>query len=192
MTAKGLPEPGAGEAAVEVRRVGPGGSMAPDNAFAVALLTLWHRVVRAGGAVGFLPSVDRAELGDPVSRVIADLRSGRAYGYALTRQRDVVGFVMLESGTGVSAHTGTVGLVMVEPNSQAGGLGATLMKSILELAAASGLERVRLFVAADQRLERFFQQFGFAESGRSPDWIRTERTPDVDQVLMSATIQPPS
>jgi GNAT superfamily N-acetyltransferase len=187
VTAQGPPGPGADEAAVEVRRVGPGGSMAPDSAFAVALLTLWHRVAQAGGAVGFLPSVDRSELGDPVSRVIADLRSGRAFGYALTRQRDVIGFAMLEPGTGVNAHTGTIGLVMVEPNSQAAGLGGTLMHSILDLAAASGLERIRLFVAADHRLERFFQQFGFAESGRSPGWIRTEPAPDVDQVMMTAT-----
>jgi N-acetylglutamate synthase-like GNAT family acetyltransferase len=191
VTAQEAPGPGAGEGAVEVRRVGPGGSMAPDSAFAVALLTLWHGVARAGGAAGFLPSVDRSELGDPVSRVIADLRSGRAYGYALTRKRAVIGFAMLEPGTGVSAHTGTISLVMVEPNSQAAGLGTTLMRSILELAKASDLERIRLFVAADQRLQRFFGQFGFAESGRSPRWIRTEAEPDVDQVLMTSTLDPP-
>ncbi|MFI4926472.1 MAG: tetratricopeptide repeat protein [Burkholderiales bacterium] len=103
MTAEPTPGPDTGEAAVEVRRVGPGGSMAPDSAFAVALLALWHRVAQAGGAVGFLPSVDRSELGYPVSRVIADLRSGRAYGYALTRGRDVIGFVLLEQGQSLAA-----------------------------------------------------------------------------------------
>jgi GNAT superfamily N-acetyltransferase len=189
VTAEPTPGPDTGEAAVEVRRVGPGGSMAPDSAFAVALLALWHRVAQAGGAVGFLPSVDRSELGDPVSRVIADLRSGRAHGYALTRRRHVIGFVLLEPGVGVTAHTGTIGVVMVEPNSQGSGLGGRLLSSILDLAAATGLERIRLFFAADNRLSRFFQQFGFAESGRSPRWIRTGPAPDVDQIMMTTAVE---
>jgi ribosomal protein S18 acetylase RimI-like enzyme len=188
VTVKEGTTPGAGEAAVEVRGVGPGGSMAPDNAFAVALLALWHRVAQAGGAVGFLPSVDRSELGYPVSRVIADLRSGRAYGYALTRGRDVIGFVLLEPGVGVTAHTGTIVVVMVEPKSQGSGLGGTLVQSMLELAADAELRRIRLFVAEDDRLERFFERFGFARTGRSPGWIRTESAGDVDQVLMTAEL----
>ena len=55
---------------VEVRRVGPGGSMASDKAFAVALLTLWHRVAQAGGAVGFVLPADRSSVGAAVSEVI--------------------------------------------------------------------------------------------------------------------------
>lgn len=180
--------PATGADDVEVRRVGPGASMASDNAFAAALLGLWHRVAQAGGSVGFVAPVDRTEVGAAVSEVVAGLRSGRAHGFALTRKRDVIGFALLESGIGASAHTAQIGLVMVEPARQGAGLGTDLMGATLRFAAAAEVERIRVVLPADERLQSFFGRFGFVESGRSPGWIRDAAGLDIDAVLMTAPV----
>jgi len=169
----------------QVRRVGPGGSIASDNAFAVALLTLWHRVIEAGGLVGFVPSVDRSALGPAVSLVLDDLKSGRTLAFALTRNRDVIGFAMLRPGTGTGSHTGQVELVMVDPGSRRSGLGTRLVRAVVDLASATGLERLRSEVRADQGLERFAGQLGFGEVGRLTGWTRLAPGPDQDEILMT-------
>ncbi len=164
--------------------------MAPDNAFAVALLTLWHRVAEAGGAVGFALPVDRAQLGAAVAGVIDDLRSGRACAFALTRNRAVVGFALLEPGRQISAHTGVIKSVMVEPAGQRNGLGRILMESILTLATRIGLQRVSLTVRDGTGAEKFYTDLGFVETGRLPGWIRLGPHDERDQVTMFRSVGP--
>ena len=53
---------GSDQAAATVDRVGPGGSVASDSAFGVALVTLWQDVADAGGPVGFAAPVVRSEV----------------------------------------------------------------------------------------------------------------------------------
>lgn len=172
----------------QVRRVGPGCSIASDNAFAVALLTLWHRVTEAGGLLGFAPSVDRSALGAAVSVVLDDLKSGRAFAFAVTRNRDVIGFAMLRPGTGTGSHTGQVELVMVDPGSRRSGLGTRLVRAIVDLASAAGLDRLRSGVRADPGLERFAALLGFSETGRLTGWIRVTPGPDHDEIVMTRPV----
>ena len=158
--------------------------MAPDNAFAVALLTLWHRVAEAGGAVGFTSPVDRAQVGGAVSEVVDALRSGRADAFALTRSRHVVGFAMLQPGIRNRSHTADLTSVMVEPASQGSGWGRLLVQALLDLASSNSLQRIRVGVPGGARLEGFFAAFGFVEIGRLPAWIRLAPGDDRDEVLM--------
>lgn len=169
----------------EVRRVGPGTSMASDNAFALALLDLWERVSTAGGAVGFTLPVDRSAVGAAVSVVIDDLRSGRAFGFAATRGRDIVGFALLRPGTQIMAHTGQINQVMVDPDGQRTGLGTRLVQSVIGLAGELGLERVRLGLRGGTGLEAFYARLGFVEVGRLPGWVRVAPGDDRDEVLMT-------
>ncbi len=159
--------------------------MASDNAFAAALLGLWHRVAQAGGSVGFAASVDRAAIGALVAEVIAALRLGRAHGFAVTRKRDVIGFALSTPGVGVSAHTGEINLVMIDPSSQRAGLGTLLVSATLGSAAAAQLDRLRIQVPDDDGLQRFFARFGFVETGRSPGWIHAPGGPGQDELLMT-------
>jgi predicted N-acetyltransferase YhbS len=176
------------EVPVVVRRVGPGGTMASDNAFAVALLTLWHRVSEAGGAVGFARGVDRSAVGAAVAEVVDDLRTGRSLAVALAKDRNVIGFGVLRPGTRTKAHTGTVSSVMVDPFHQGGGLGVLLMDAVIGLAVAAGLERVVLGVRSGMGLESFYARFGFVECGRLPGWIKLGSDGDRDEILMMRTI----
>ena len=177
---------------VQLRRVGAGGSMAPDNAFAVALLTLWHDVAGGGGAVGFPPDVARSTVGAAIAPVVDAVKSGRAFAMALAQHRHVVGFGLLERGTLDQAHTGTMSLVMVESSRRTTGLGTQLVQGLLGIAAGVGIERVRVLVPAAVGLERFFARFGFVEAGRLPGWVRTGEAPDDDGLLLVADVSAPA
>ena len=50
------------------------------------------------------------------------------------------------------------------------------------------VERVRVRVPADKRLERFFGRFGFLETGRSPGWIQTGTESGMDRVLIDEVL----
>ncbi|SDO23071.1 Ribosomal protein S18 acetylase RimI [Nakamurella panacisegetis] len=169
---------------VEIRRVGPGGEMASDNAFALALLNLWHSVSEAGGAVGFTPPVDRVAVGGAVATVIEDLRSGRVRAVAAVRGRDVIGFASIRPGRQTQSHTGSITQVMVSPGSQGTGIGRRLVEAVLELAAEMTLERVQLRVRDGVGLAEFYGRFGFREVGRLPNWIRVAPGDDRDEVLL--------
>jgi predicted N-acetyltransferase YhbS len=173
---------------VELRRVGPGGAMAPDNAFAVALLTLWHSAAESGGAVGFPADVPRSTVGSAIAPVMEAIKSGRSFAVALAQHRHVVGFALLDRGTLDQAHTGTVSLVMVAASRRGAGHGSQLMRNLLEAAAAAGLTRVRVLVPATGGLERFFGRFGFVECGRLPGWLRTAGAADGDALLLVAEV----
>jgi len=161
--------------------------MAPDNAFAVALLTLWHGVAVGGGAVGFPPEVARSTVGSSIAPVVEAVKSGRAFALALAQHRHVVGFALLERGVLDQAHTGTMSLVMVELSRRGSGHGTELVHGLLEIAAGVGIERVRVLVPAAAGLEQFLHRFGFAECGRLPGWFRTDAGVD-DGVLLVATV----
>lgn len=179
-----------------VRRVGPGQSgaapgefstaLAADSYFAANLLTLWHKVSEAGGAVGFAPGADRVVIAPSAARSVSDVRDGVLKAIAVTSGRQLVATAFLQGGRpdGVVAHTGEITRVMVDPDLQGTGLGRLLMESVLQLAAEIGLERVSLSVRAGLGLEEFYAKFGFTEYGRRPGWLRVGPDDDRDEILL--------
>lgn len=177
---------------VLIRRVGPGTSMASDNAFAVALLTLWHRVSAAGGFVLFAPPVERSALAPTVSMMIDQLRSGRTHAVAATENRAVIGFALLRPDVGASAHTGAIEVLMVDPDRQRSGVGSSILQHTVDLAASLAVERVlvKLPAAAAVDVSKFFDQFGFAAAGRLPGWVRLADGSTMDQLLLTREVAP--
>lgn len=167
---------------VDSHRVGPAGSLAADSQFGVALTTLWHGVSQAGGAVGFVPPVQRAPVAAKAAALVDDLRSGRAHGIALIADLALVGFAKLTPGTGPIAHTGSITVMMIDPARQGAGLGARLMAETLALAGELALERVELAVRDGLGLDDFYRKFGFVEWGRRPGWIRVAQGDDRDEI----------
>lgn len=165
-------------------RVGPNGTLAADGQLGLALTALWHAVSRAGGAVGFGPTAQRAAVAAKAAAVIDDVRSGRAEAIALIADRDLVGFAKLTPGTGLIAHTGSITVVMVHPSRQGSGLGVRLMTDVLELATQVGLERVELSIRDGHHLDRFYARFGFVEWGRRPGWVRVADGDDRDETFL--------
>ena len=171
---------------ITLRRVGPGGTWASDSAFGVAVVTLWHRVAESGGAVGFAPTVSRAEVAAVVAGLVDDLRSGRAFGFALNRHRTLVGVGVLRPGRGLSRHTGEIVAVMIDPDLRGSGSGTRLMTALLGQAREVGLTRVDACVREGAGLEDFFGRFGFAVWGRRPGWIRLGPGQERDEIILGA------
>lgn len=158
--------------AIEVHRVGPGGDLAADSSFGVALTGLWHAVSQAGGSVGFVPPVERPSVAARVAPVVEALRAGRSQAVVGIFGRSLVGFGELRPGLGLQAHTGHIVIVMVHPEHAGSMLGSRIVTALIALARESGLTRLDLSVRDGEGLEHFFPRFGFVIWGRRPRWIR--------------------
>lgn len=191
-------------AAPTIRRVGPGGRtgeaggsaavapMAADSAFGVALVTLWHHVAQAGGVVGFAPAVDRADIARQVAPIVDDLRKATMLGVAADQGRRLVGAGLLRPGTGARAHTGRIELLAVEPALTGCGLGRRLLDGLADGARTRGLDRLVVEFAQEDRVQRFFERFGFQVWGRLPGWQRigpgADRADGRDQAVMGMVL----
>ena len=185
-------------AAPTIRRVGPGlpppssdssaPPMAADSSFGVALVGLWHEVARAGGGVGFSDTVERAEVARRAAPIVDDLRKGRALAVAADQGRRLVGAALLYPGTGSRAHTGRLDLLLVEPALTGCGLGRALLTALLDGARARGLSRVGVEFGQDDRVQRFFERFGFQVWGRRPGWQRLGPGVDRDETIMGLVL----
>lgn len=172
MTApRATPEPVPTESSAAVlRRVGPGGALASDHAFGVALVTLWHRVARTGPAGGFPVDPDRGEVARLVPPLVDELRTGRAVGFAVNAGRLLVGFGLLRPGQGSAEHTATLPLLLTDPDHLRIGVGGQVLQALLDAAGHAGVDRVEVAVDPDQA--EFFRRRGFIEWGRRPGWRR--------------------
>jgi GNAT superfamily N-acetyltransferase len=171
-------------AVTTVDRVGPGGGVASDSAFGVALVTLWQRCAEAGDPVGFAVPVDRGEIAARAAGLVDEIKTGRVVAVAANRTRRLIGVAFLRPGRGTGRHTGHLPLILVDPDHRRAGLGGTLVRQVI---AAAGVERIDAVVAADSGGEMFLRSVGFAEWGRRPGWIFGADGVPVDDVVMGAT-----
>ncbi len=183
------PEPTATPgAAITLDRVGPGGGVASDSAFGVALVTLWQQVAEAGGPVGFALPVVRADIAARASVLVDEVRTGRLIGVAANQARRLVGVGLLRPGRGWQQHTGRIELLLVGPDQQRAGLGSRLLAELLERAGERGLHRLEAAIPDGAGLSAFFGRFGFAEWGRRPAWIRMSADDERDEVVLGAEL----
>ncbi|GGL84859.1 GNAT family N-acetyltransferase [Nakamurella endophytica] len=173
----------------ELRRVGPHGRLAADHAFAVALVTLWLRVSRAGGPVGFVATVERPEVARAAAPVVEQLRQGAAESLVLLQNRTLVGFGLLVPGSGVTAHTAVLRMLMIDPDHQHRGLGRRLLDGLLDLATERGIERVTLSARGGEGLEGFYEAAGFTEWGRAPGAVRVAPGDDRDEIWFDRSVR---
>ena len=121
-------DPGAvtDEPVLRIDRAGPGGGVPSDNAFGVALVSLWQRVIEAGGSVGFAPPVVRPEVAARAAGLVDEIRTGRVIAVAANRSHRLIGAGLLRPGRGTAEHTGHLELLLVNPEQTRAGVGAQL------------------------------------------------------------------
>ncbi len=175
-------------AELTVHRVGPTGMMAADHTFGVALVTLWHAVVQAGGGLGLVPPVTRSEVAAKATPMLAAVRAGTLLAVAITDNSTLIAAGFLQQKTGPESHVGKLTKIMVDPRLQRIGNGSILMTALLDLCRERGIELVHLGVQDGEGLQGFYGRFGFVECGRLPGAIRVALGEDRDDVILCARL----
>lgn len=173
---------------ITVDRVGPGGALAPDSSFGVAVVGLWQQIAESGSPVGFAAPVSRIDVAGRVAELVEGLRKGTVVGVAANRARRLVGVGLLRPGRGIRQHTGRVELLLVHPDRARAGLGTRLLRSLLEVATERELQRLDLEIQDESGLVDFFGRFGFQEWGRRPSWLRLGVGDERDEVVLGAVL----
>jgi GNAT superfamily N-acetyltransferase len=173
---------------VTLDRVGPGGGVASDSAFGVALVTLWQRVAESGAPVGFPVPVVRSEVAARAAALVDGVKTGRVLAVAANRARRLIAAGFLRPGSGTQQHTGRLELLLVDPANTRTGLGTRLTEHLLHTARDRGLERIEVAIADGAGLQEFFGRFGFVEWGRKPQWIGAGTADRRDELILGAVL----
>jgi GNAT superfamily N-acetyltransferase len=151
------------------------------------ILDLWADVSNAGGAVGFVPPVERETIRPELVKHFAAMAEGRA---RLLVGHDGEGRVAATAFFHHNTHrlmTHWVWLytVMVHPRHQGKGYGRDLLAAAADAARTfDGVEAIRLTCRGGLGLERFYASCGYKEVGRIPGAIRVAPGDDRDDVVM--------
>jgi len=151
------------------------------------ILDLWTDVSDAGGAVGFVPPVEREAVRPELVRHLVAMAESRA---RLLVGHDEDGRVAATAFFHFNTHrlmTHWVWLytVMVHPRHQGKGYGRDLLAAAEGAARGfDGIEAIRLTCRGGLGLERFYGSCGYKEVGRVPAAIRVAPGDDRDDVIM--------
>ncbi|MEV5876940.1 GNAT family N-acetyltransferase [Streptomyces sp. NPDC052101] len=151
------------------------------------LLDLWTDVSNAGGAVGFVPPVNREEVRPELVRHFVAMAEGR---HRLLLGCDEAGAPAATAFFSFNTHRLQrhwvwLYTVMVHPRHQGKGYGRDLLAAAEDAARDfDGIGAIRLTCRGGLGLERFYGSCGYKEVGRIPGAIRVAPDDDRDDVIM--------
>jgi GNAT superfamily N-acetyltransferase len=167
----------------------------PDDVDAdlrAALTTCWRDVANAGGAVGF---AQQLPVGEDVVRPVLDATVEAPGSRLLVAHVDgeVAGWlVLLTNDEPVFAHWAWVKRVQTAVAHRGTGVARALMTEVARSARDDlGLDLLQIEVRGGERLEDFYEQFGWQVVGRWPGGLQITATDRRDEVLMSLDLRPP-
>jgi GNAT superfamily N-acetyltransferase len=149
------------------------------------IVALWVDVTNAGGAVGFVGPVRRADVEPVAARALAAVSEGvdrLLVGYADDRLAGIL--LLVSQRFTLASHWRTVKRVMVHPDLQGHRYGAALVRGAERMAREEGLDALHLTVRAGAGVERFYAALGYTEVGRLPGAIRVAPEDDRDEIHM--------
>jgi GNAT superfamily N-acetyltransferase len=165
---------------VEVRAVS-----AVDDVLRGELLACWTDVSNAGGAVGFVPPVDRGDVAPVLGRLLEGVHCGRDVLAVLTVDGATAGWAALVGSLSpLRRHWATVLRVQVHPSRQGQGLGRALMAGVHDIARHRGWEFLSLTARGGTGVDAFYRGLGYREVGRLPGAIRVAPRDDRDEILL--------
>lgn len=140
-----------------------------------ALADLVGRVTVADGATGFTATIEVEALTQWAQSVINDVSARPRLRHLLTlgAAHELVGAAILRpSSVPTRVHTCELEWLLVDPQAQRDGLGATLLEASEAHASALGVTHLELRTRADDDLVRFFTQRGWRDRGRWPGAVQ--------------------
>lgn len=159
-----------------------------DDATRESILDLWTAVNDAGGAVGFTPGAPRERVAEALAGHEAEMAAGRSTAVLLRAADDgrlvAMGWYQ-RLATPLMWHTATVYRVMSDPELRGRNLGHLLMSALHGAARRDGVEVLSLGVRSGYGTARFYEDVGYAETGRVLGAIRVAPGDDRDDITMS-------
>ncbi|MGW4804107.1 GNAT family N-acetyltransferase [Kitasatospora sp. NPDC004272] len=156
----------------------------PTPALREEITVLWTEVSNAGGAVGFVPPVEVAEVRPVAERQFAGLGPDRLLVGFEPGGRAVAVVFFEDMRFGLMDHWRLLKRVMVHPRCQGRGYGAQLLAEAERVARGWGLAGLKLTLRGGHGLEEFYGRSGYVEVGRVPGAIRVAPGDDRDDVTM--------
>ncbi len=163
----------------------------PHPELSTALTDLLGRVTVAGGATGFTATTELETITGVVENVIGDLsvRPKRRHMLTSGQAHALAGAVILRPGElPVRQHHAEIEWLLVDPDMQGRGLGATLLDAAVSHAQALGLAQLSLTTRSGQELEKFYADQGWTERGRWPGALRVGEDDRRDQVWFTREV----
>jgi GNAT superfamily N-acetyltransferase len=153
------------------------------------LIDCWVTVSNAGGAVGFLPPADSAQVSPAAAELIAGLEPQRSRLLLALADGVLAGWLNIRRELSpLVAHWGTVNSLQTHPAFQGRGIGTTLMTQARRVAREEmGLEQLHLALRGGTGLERFYRRLGWRVIGSWPGALRIAPGDDRDEILMILT-----
>lgn len=166
-----------------------------EESLANSLVEMWIEVVNAGGAVGLVPPVGRADVVAVARAAFRRVEAGEDHlvvGWGQMGEppaEAVIGFAFLERRPGpLFRHWATVKRLQIRPSWQGRGVGTWLMEAIHEAAPRLGLEQLHLTVRGGTGAEAFYGRLGYRILARLPDAIRVAPGDDREEIYMVARL----
>ena len=149
------------------------------------LIDCWVTVSNAGGAVGFLPPADSAQVSPVVAELIARLDPQRSRLLLALADGVLAGWLNIQRELSpLVAHWGTVNSLQTHPAFQGRGIGTTLMTQARRTAREEmGLEQLHLALRGGTGLERFYRRLDWRVVGSWPGALRIAPGDDRDEIL---------
>lgn len=164
------------------------------------VLDLWCRVNAAGGAVGWEGDAPRDEVARVLDGHLAAAGSTLVRLHAPTHDTwddpdavgDLLGFGFVQRGTWFSTeHRATLLRVMTDPADRGRNYGRILMGALHGTARRDGAEICEISYRGGTGLERFYQQFGYVETGRLAGGLRFSWGEEDDVAMARSLVSTP-
>ncbi|CAN5458895.1 hypothetical protein BH23ACT9_BH23ACT9_23680 [soil metagenome] len=141
------------------------------------LVDIWVAATNAGGAIGFVAPVGRAEVERDVAPFWDQRLDGTLDLVVASEGDQVVGFGFLQPDTGLCAHKGEISKLQRDPAVAGRGIGSAVLAALEVRAAERGLTLVSLTVRDGTGSERYYAERGYAHVATLPGWLRIEGRP---------------
>jgi dUTP pyrophosphatase len=160
-----------------------------DEALVGALVQVWTDVSNAGGAVGFVPPVEPADVRPLADAAFARVRDGvDDLVVALDDGAPVAFGFLVTNDFALHRHWGTIKRLQRHPSRSGRGDGAAVLAGLEEAARDRGLERVVLTVRGGTGRERFYLANGYTLEATLVGRLKLAEADVVDEHHLSKSL----